>query len=69
MRFRRYAARLTALKKPRSAAGSHAIDVGQNAVTPNDGIRRAISATASSRSKTSMPSSPCTCTSMNPGTT
>ena len=51
-----------------AVAGVHATDVGQNAVTPYFGSRRATSATASAPSSTSMPSMPWTCTSTKPGT-
>jgi hypothetical protein len=51
-----------------STESLHATDVGQNAVTPYRGRREATSAIAGGPSSTSCPSTPCTCTSMKPGT-
>ena len=59
----------TSASMRRSASGAHAIEVGQNAVTPNRGRRAARAAIAPPPSSVSMPSTPCTCTSMKPGTT
>ena len=59
------ALRATFSSTSRSAAGAHATVVGQNAVTPYFGRRRAICAIASPPSSVSIPSVPCTCTSIN----